>query len=101
MKDILPEIVKWLDESKHILLAGLSGGFIRVRAMALRKEPLNFYKILLELISAAICSYYLGEFILSFIPSSYQWSDNFIHFITGYGGMGLVDFVYKKFILKK
>lgn len=100
MKEFFLLVADKLEQSSHILIAGLSGGIIRVRAMATRKEPLNFLKIVIELLSAAICSYYIGEPLLSIIPVEFKWSDNFIYFIAGYGGMNLVDFLYQKFFKK-
>lgn len=64
----------------------------------MKGERLNFLKIIMELLTAAISAFYVGDFVISWIPTEYNWSDNFVHFITGYGGMGVVDWVYKKFI---
>lgn len=85
----------------HILIAGLSGGFIRLRIMMKKGNKLNPLKIVFELGSAAICSFYVGDLLTQIVPSTWDWTDNFIHFIAGYGGMELVDFLYNKFLKKQ
>lgn len=84
----------------QILIAGLSGGFIRLRIMMKKGSKLNPLKIIFELGSAAICSFYVGDVLTQLTPTNWAWTDNFIHFIAGYGGMELVDYIYNKFLKK-
>ena len=84
----------------QIIIAGISGGFIRLKSKMSNGEKLKPVQITLELISAAICSFYVGDALVAILPGNYAWADNFIHFIAGYGGMHLVDLLYKKWIVK-
>jgi len=79
-----------------MVLAGVSGGILRVKVMIHEGQRLKPGKIAFELMAAAICSIYLGDVAAQFLPESYEKLDNFVYFICGYGGMALVDLVYKK-----
>lgn len=82
----------------NILVAGLSGGLIRVRMMLIKNEKMNAIKVASELVTAAISSYYVGDALVNIIPFDVSWSNNFVYFISGYGGMSLVDFLFRKYV---
>lgn len=94
MKDVIQNYADII----NVLVAGLSGGIIRIRMMLMKNEKLSFSKVGIELATAGITSYYIGDMLVNAIPFDVSWSDNFVYFISGYGGMSLVDAIYRKYI---